>query len=629
MIRIKAFALATFIAIAFTVPARSEPIGASRSEMLDAAQREILSRSALAVPPASLGDWKTVTDAACFALFRKTELHRGPMRLIVVSSREIEVTLYPDGTLLATTGLFDYADDLIFERDALSPRRMRNISAEREEIIAPFIAYEAAKFALDLGMKAWDRSSRDSASDGFFASRGNNTPEECLKADRFAAILMATASYPKRSYEAWLSGFAETVERASSPTIGSGQQNAAKQGSPIERYLTRIPSVTDRLASLVSTRVDIEKAVGELGAVLDGIRTATALKESVSGVEALREQYRDSPYLARLEALARHELWLAGIAPAEAILKTVLPIARRTEYSPGIESWFSKTDGASADALPENRATPPGNLSAYALAVDAYRRALSVSTDPTLESAYATLLAYSGNRDSRAEAVRLAAEAASSESGGSAFVSRANYAAILFLTGIDRIRAVTLLGKLASEASLEHADAAFIPAGFPGDGRDLALNLALMYRLSGNAGRSSAAVSRFLVPEESNEAARISWRRVRIGDSADELTALWGEPEEISYSYYTETWSYPKLFATVSVADSDSGRSVKAIRIGPNSPLSPGEDIRVGDTRASFEAAFGKPLWYADDAAVYRKGKDAIAVEYLGARIRSILAWSE
>ncbi len=627
MMRIKSFALAAFIA--FTFPAPSEPLDASRSEMIDAAQREILSRSALSVPSASIGDWKTVTDAACFALFRKTELYRGPMRLIVVSSREIEVTLSPDGTLLVTTGLFDYADDRIFERDALSPRRMRNLSAEREEIIAPFIASEAANFALDLGMKAWDRSSRDSASEGFFASRGNNTPEEIAEADRFAAVLMATASYPKRSYEAWLASFGDTAQSPSSPTDGSNPQNAVKPGSPIDRYLSRMPRVSDRLASLASVREDVDKTIAELGTVLDGIRTATSLKESVSSVEALRELYRDSPYLARLEALARHELWLADITPAEAILKTVLPIARRTEYTPGVESWFSKTDGAARDALPEIRATPPGNLSAYALAVDAYRRALSVSTDPTLESAYATLLAYSGKRDSRAEAVRLAAEAASSESDGISFVSRANYAAILFLTGIDRVRAITLLERLAEGTSLEPADAAFIPAGIPGDGRDLSLNLALMYRLTGNAGKSSAAISKLLAPGRRNDAERISWRRVRIGDSADELMALWGEPDEISYSYYTETWSYPKLSATVSVSEIDFGRAVKAIRIGSNSPLSPGEDIRVGDTRISFEAAFGKPLWFADDAAVYRRGADAIAVEYLAGRIRGILVWSE
>lgn len=629
MMRIQAFALAAFIAIACTLPAGSETLGASRSEMLDAAQREILSRSVLAVPPASIGDWKTVTDAACFALFRKTELYRGPMRLIVVSSREIEVTLYPDGTLVVTTGLFDYADDRIFERDALSPRRMRNLSAEREEIIAPFIALEAAKFALDHCMKAWDRSSHDSASEAFFASRGSNTPEEIAEADRFAAILMATASYPKRSYEVWLSTLYDSPQSPSSPKEESNRQKAASQDNPIARYLSRIPGVSDRLAYLASSRDDVEKTIAELGTVLDGIRTSTSLKESVSSVEALRELYRDSPYLSRLEALARHELWLAGITPAEAILKTILPIARRTEYTPGIESWFHKTDGSTPDVLPDNRATPPGNLSAYAFAVDAYRRALSASADPTLESAYATLLAYSGKRDSRAEAVRLASEAASSEASGSAFVSRANYAAILFLTGIDRIRAVTLLEKLAGVASLEPDDTAFIPAGIPGDGRDLALNLALMHRFSGSAGKASAAVSGFLDTGERNDAERISWRRVRIGDSADELTALWGEPDEISYSYYTETWSYQTLAATVSVAESDSGRAVKAIRIGQNSPLSPGNDIRAGDTRAAFEAAFGKPLWYADDAAVYRKGKDAIAVEYLGGRIRGILAWSE
>lgn len=619
MMRIKDFALATILAIGLLVPAWSEPLLPSRSELLDAARGEILSRSAIAVAPASLGDWKTVADAACFALFRKTELFRGPMRLIAVSSREIGITLYPEGTLIVTTGLFDYADDRIFERDALSPRRMRNISAEREELIAPFIAEEAARFALDHCMKAWERTSSDPVSgEGEpFSARVRPTPQDTLEADRLAAVLMSVASYPKRSYESWLSGLADEVKSATPPDNAIG------------RYLSRYPDISDRLDSLISSSEDIEKTETELTGVLAGIRTSTALKESLSSVEALREIHPSSPYLARLEAFARHELWLSDIAPADAVLKTILPIARQTEYYPGAETWYTKAAGVNPGNLPDRRSTPPGNPAQYELAVDAYRRALSSSPDPTLESAYATLLAYSGIRESRAEAVRTAAEAATSETGGVSFVARVNYASILFLTGIDRLRAITVLERLAGGPGLEASDVSLIPSGMAGDGRDAFLNLALMYRLSGHTAKASNEIAKLTAPGGGSDSPRISWRRVRIGDPADELTARWGEPDEISYSYYTESWSYPRLSARVSVADGPRGREVKAIRIGPDSPLSPGADIRVGDTRADFEAAFGKPVWYADDAAVYRKGKDSLAVEYLGGRIRGILAWSE
>ncbi|HNY17823.1 MAG TPA: hypothetical protein PKL75_10240 [Treponemataceae bacterium] len=620
MIRKNLFLFAFFLSIPLLAPTWAEAIpsddaDSSRADMLDAARREILGLSAKAVPPESLGEWKDVTDSACFTLFRRTELYRGPMRAMVISSREIIARIYPEGTLVLSTGLFDSIDDAIFESAAASSRRMKDISGEREARLVPFIAFEAARFALDLPYRSWRRHREGAVGDAGapYSARVQPSADECQSADGFALTLLGLAEYSPESYTAWLA------------SLSPAQGGLPAAERPIDRYRASFLPVTDRLAAITASRERIQKVSGEFSDVIAGLKTRTAFRESVSSANALRESFPDSPYLSRLEALTLHELWLSTVTPSDVAFLTVFPLASETEYG------TAPTAAAPGESFrfPQERTAPPGDATAFHNAIAAYRKALALSPDPTLESSFASLLVWSEKRENRQEALHIAAEAASSESGNAPFETRANYASTLFLTGVDRPRAIAMLERLTAQGNADAGTEGFlIPQGIPGDERELIANLSGMYRLMGNAEKAEQCLKAMSLTGNAGDEAPIAWRGVRVGDSSDELVARWGEPDEIAYNVYTETWRYRDLKAAVRIVDTktDAGRIVKSIRIVQLSPLSPGEDIRTGDTRAEFETVFGKPAWYANDEAIYRSRGNTLSVLYLSGRVRSIAA---
>ncbi len=62
------------------------------------------------------------------------------------------------------------------------------------------------------------------------------------------------------------------------------------------------------------------------------------------------------------------------------------------------------------------------------------------------------------------------------------------------------------------------------------------------------------------------------------------------------------------------------------ITIASGSPVSPGGDIRTGDTREVFERVFGEPAYRAGDRDVYLVNGMRLSVHYLFNKIRSITA---
>jgi len=587
-----------------------------RNEALDSSRRELLSLSRDAIPGTALGEWKDIAESAVFMLFRKTELFRGPMRVLVIDSDDLEARIYPEGTLVISSGLLDYIDAALFESAADSPRRMRNFTSEREAMLVPFIALEASRFALDLPFSAWCRSSATATASGhaLYSARVRYSPDDIAKADRFAPVLLALADFDPESYAAWLSAlYADRTEETP---------------SSLDRYLASFPTDEGRIASISREKETIRKITGEFSGILSCIKTGTAYGESVSGIEALKETYPGSYYLARLEGLVLHRQWVSGISANEQILKTFFPFAEEAAPdSPGSASFVEAGTLSSAQQIfPSDRTSAQGDITKHSAAIEAYRKADAFIGDPTLESAYARLLLWSGSREGRNESVRICAQAAAAETGSTSVTARANYAAILYLAGIDTARATSMMEKLLAG---EPAIAGTIPAGYPGDSRDLLVNLAITSRLTGNSTRAAEISSKLKVLSADSASPKlISWRNVRIGDSTDDLISRWGEPAEIFYNYYTENWVYPSLSASVLIVPDGTGtsQSIRLIRLGPHSPITPGGDIRTGDKKDDFEAIFGKPLWQANDCEVYAYRGNEISVFYLSGRIRAIIA---
>mgnify|MGYP006979603539 CR=1 FL=1 len=108
----------------------------------------------------------------------------------------------------------------------------------------------------------------------------------------------------------------------------------------------------------------------------------------------------------------------------------------------------------------------------------------------------------------------------------------------------------------------------------------------------------------------------LSIRSLKIGDSVDKMTKLWGEPSKIIYNYYFERWTYNHLKTSCIVSSYSIPPSVVTIILLPTSPVSLIGDIRVGDERGAFEKQFGKPSYRSGNYDVYLYEDKAIHIFY-------------
>jgi len=547
------------------------------------------------VPQDEIGDWKEALDSAVFTLFRRTELHRGRIRLLVLRYDSVLVDLSPDGTLLVSTGLLDCIDERIFLKAEGTSRRIRDFDAERERALVPFLAIQASRYAL-------------------------GTDSDSFEADRLATTILSVAGFKADLLSGWLSEMA------------AGEKSGTLSPA-LSTWLSAFPSPERRIAEMERESGSIQKTTSVFAGTLESLRTGTGLGETAASIVALRERGHKSLYLDRLEALVLHRLWLSGVPAEKQILKTFFPLA--DDLDPSSRDFLALAGNPAGIVS----STIPGDINAFLKAIEAYRNALEAIPEPGLVSSYARLLVHAGNAESRGHALSLARDAARAEADSTSRVARENYLAVLYLTESDPAKATGLALGAASYAPGSgdqdvgtRSASVNVPEGFPGDSRDFLLNRLIMGipdslsspdRAAGTKGRASGpGVDTGRLPVSD-----LSFRKVRIGDSVDTVVAAWGKPAEINYTYYSERWDYPSLDASITVVKDSAGtHRVRLIRLGPASAVSPGHDIRTGDRRALFESTFGKPAWRSGDGYVYAVGEDGLKVIYLGDRIRSFTA---
>lgn len=616
-IRLAALALMALAVSAF--PLAADDGAASRKAMMAFAGEEIRLLSEREVAPSELGEWKDILDASLFLLIRKTEVYRGPVRVLVIGGDSSVARMYPDGTFVASTGLFDFIDRTLFEETAASSRRVRDFDSEREAMLAPILAPEIARFALDQQFAAWE------------ASRGTyleSDTKQRFEADALAVALLDLAGYGGSAMSEWLN---RLQSRYADNTVDIA----------LEEYIRENPSPFFRLDALEKASPDIERMTDDFASALTALKYGTPVKSAQESLEALAERYPASPYVARLAAIAAHMRVLESMTSGERTLPVFFPIATVSGRAPvegsGNRASFlelAKTRHAEADrtgtardaltSLPVISASKPSPANAAPVkaalidaALSAYGKALSLRDEPGLASSRARLLARPGNAKGIAEARAAAESAALAEAGSRSFTSRANWAALLFLLGDDYAKAQkTIESPFASTSAVSSRK--FLDTGCPGDARDLSLSHAIMLRLLGDDSRADArAAEADSLYRATISKGTIDLRRVSIGDAVDSLSERWGRPASILYDYYSETWKYPSLAATVMV-----GKTVEEVSVGPGSPVSPGGDVRCGDRREDFESFFGKAAYRAGDCDVYVKDGNRIAVLYLAGRIR-------
>lgn len=590
-----------------------------RAEMTDRARKEVLSLAADEVAPAELGEWKDIIDSSLFCLFRRTELYRGPLRVLVTKNPAALCRLYPDGTFVITSALLDWIDETIFLDTSESQRRLRDFESERERRLIPFLAGEAARFALGSQTAAYRRSP---------AAYPVLTREESLEADLFCPVILEQAGHEPSLYRSWLETMAATYREPAAQAVFSS-------------WLAGLPSPDIRLAALDASGDERNFVSGSFSEILAALRSGSGLEEADAALAPLRERFPSSVWISRLEALVRHARWLASVPPETQRVKTLLPFAADEDPS---RAAFAALLG---DAVPRTAANPatgqksaiPGDVRLYLAAIEAYKKTLGVYADPGLSSAYSLLLYASGNPDVRALALKTGEEAAAAEDGSSSVLARSNYALLLFQSDTDPARSRYLLESLAGQRTgAARRDPVFLDEGFPEDRRDILLNLALTLRAAGdteNARLREAELAPLLVPGATAagnaanglRAPAIALRNLKPGMTTDELVSAWGRPSEIVYTIHSERWKYGNLNAEVIVsAGKDSAQRVLLVRVGMASPISLPGDIRAGDKASLLGESLGAVAYRAGDCEVYLKEGTRVSVFSRAGRIRSFTA---
>jgi len=592
-----------------------------RKEMVDSSKKEILKLSQTEVTSGSLGEWTEIIDSSLFLLFRRTEIYRGQMRVLVINDPSVLVKLYPDNTFAISTGLLDYIDSSILESSADSSRRIRNFDSEREAMLIPFLVPEVASFALDDSFKAYKRTvtSREiEPNQNSFSARIIPTEDEVFKADAISANILEIAGFDPSVLNSWL-GALENL-------YGTDQANAI-----FADYLTQLPSAEKRIMKLNNSQETIRKSKSDFAIILGSLKNGTSYKEAIESIASLDQDYPESRYIKKLSALIKHLRYLETIPAKDQALQTLLPFS--SEENPSRDAFLkiAETTATSFPASPiaGGGKSIPGNNEYYVEAVEAYKNYLSTSSECGMASSCAMLLARSGNAEIINDALKTAAAAANEEEGTRSFMARGNYASLLYLTGSDYAKAQYLAECLIPNAK-EIAKPPLLDAGIPGDSRDLFLNCALMLNYLGDTKRAATRISE-VKPFVTTVAEKgtLAFRQVHVGDTVDYLLEKWGHPTEIVYDYYTENWIYASLSASVQIMidkKNPEARTINKIRIFTGSPISFGNETRTGDAREAFESVFGKSAYTSGDCEVYLVDGNRLSVFYLENKIRSIIA---
>ncbi|MGP1437978.1 MAG: hypothetical protein ACTTKH_02775 [Treponema sp.] len=546
-----------------------------------------------------IGEWKDIINDVLFALLRKTEVYRDKQKLYIIEENEASCAIYPDGSIFINTGLLEYIDEKLFTAIYESVRKVKNLNFERELFLAPFVAFEVARFALDIDV-------------GNFIANAKNVPAFSLSADdvfvidEFASILLKIAGYNSNLMEEYLSRLEEDA------LSYSFQKNVQV-------------SIKERLNKLALSRQAIEKTSEEISNILFQLNTQKGIGEGLQSIELLKTSYPSSLYFLKLEAIANHSMYLESLNTASFI--PLLPVAiigytYAEKYYINLENKLKSTPFLSNEQ--EEGVNIKRANSFLAKAIFLYEQYNDCIEDFSMLSSYFTLLAMTGDEKLKANSVE---EVKSKmERKNTSLIEKVNYAIVLLISGQSVQKGVSLLEETLKKLKIKEENTLYEGIFF--DERlvlyDYALSLSKLKRV--NKQKITNVINELkakLYVNRDDEPLVI--RNLKIGDTTDELTKLWGEPSTIVYNYYFERWLYNYLKAMVVVSSYSTPPLVMQIILLPYSIVSLQNDIRTGDARKTFENTFGKSIYQACDYEVYFYEDKAIHVLYSsGGIVRSI-----
>ena len=573
----------------------------TRERLMQVYRDEIAEASSNEIAASEVGEWYDIIETSLFMLIRRTELFRGTMRLIITDRQNARCMLYPDGTVLVSTGLLDYIDSLLFTDTSGSVRRIRNFNSERENFFAPIAAVCAAQFALN-----------------YYGTAKNTTlsPEKLYTVDILASVLLTIAGYPQGLLEAW-------VDRLISI------QADTETAKVFTSFLTGSVKPDMRLDQLINNGDDITHLYEEISGVLVALQNRRGTADAHTVLDNLLQLFPQNLYINRLNVLIAHQAWLNSLDKRDTELATILPAAVYDNASvfsffQAADFMFENDDDEQSDYFSK---TMPArsNSTVYAQAKKAYSDYLSLIYEAGIASSYAYLLASSPLAHERNAVLSIAEQADLFHTGADDKTARANYAALLYLVGKDYTKAQQLLADCLHSTVRKPGKVLFLTTGFPVDERLIHCNyFRILKKLQDKTGAAQERTWLAGILKDPETVVPLVLRNVSVGDTVDKLLSAWNRPSTIIYNYYSERWLYRLLNTELIIRSKDGDGVVLQMSVGFPSSLTFFNEIRTGDAREAFEKKCGTAVYRSCDALMYHQQGNLLQVMYGNNKIRNI-----
>ena len=574
----------------------------TRERLMQAYRDEIAAASSNEIAASEVGEWYDIIETSLFMLIRRTEIFRGTMRLIITDRRNARCMMYPDGTVLVSTGLLDYIDSVLFMDTTGSARRIRNFNNERENFFAPIAAVCAAQFALN-----------------YYGTTKNATlsPEKLYTIDIMASVLLNIAGYPQGLLETWLDRLTSIQDNPETAKLFTS-------------FLTGSVKPVARFEQLNANGEEVTHLYEEISGVLFALQNRRGTADARTVLDNLLQLFPQSLYINRMNALVSHQTWLNSLDKRDLEMATILPAAVYDNASvfaffQSADFMFENDDDEQSDYFSK---TMPArsNSAVYEQAKKAYSDYLTMIYEAGMASSYAYLLASSPLTHERDAVLSIAEQADLFHAGADDKTARANYAALLYLVRKDYTKAQQLLADcLHSAARKTTGKVLFLTTGFPADERLIRCNyFRILKKMNDKAGTAQERQWLADILKDPEEVVPLVLRNVSVGDTVDKLLSAWDRPSSIIYNYYSERWLYRLLNTEVIIRSKDGDGAVLQMSVGFPSSLTLFNDIRTGDSREAFEKACGKAVYRSGDALMYHTQGNLLQVIYGNNKIRNI-----
>ncbi len=547
--------------------------------------------------PKEIGEWYNIIENTLFSLIRRTELYRGHLNLTIYDENEASCKMHPDSSIFINTALLEYIDETLFLSSAGNIRKIKNINIEKERYLAAFLAFEVARFALDIDVLNFISDS---------SKIRNLSKQNIFLVDEMASILLKVAGYDSTIMIDHL----ERLKKAKDENLFSFNDDSMQ-------YLN------ERILKLEEEKETIEKTSEEILNIIFQLNTQKGIMESLQSLELLKASYPSSLYFLRLEAITTHSIYLEQIPNLTPSFIPFLPVAvigysYAEKYYITLENKLNASPFISNAQNEEYEKTT--NLKFLKNAILLYKEYINTIEDANMKAAYFTLLSISEDekiKNASLENVNTLIN--NSES----IIEKLNYAISLLNLNEDRKKVNDIFEKAINIINKKTTNEILNSHMFF-DERLIFYNYALSLSKDKKQNKKKILsilniLKSKLYAKDENKALII--RGLEIGNTTDEMTKIWGEPSSIVYNYYFERWVYNRLKAIAVISSYSTPPSVMQIILNPHSTVSLKEEIRVGDDRKTFEKEFGKSIYKAGDCEVYFYDNKALHVLYSSSEI--------